>query len=399
MIDERQQVALEAADPHNVVRLILPRGDRSGPRAGYQRAARTLRSWLADGILSTDPVPCLYVYRMRYDGSAVAGLIGAVGLRQPETGVVLPHEDTWPGPVRQRRELIAATQANLEPIYLVSDGPAGAASRAVTATTSEPPIVGLRAEDGTTHEMWSIADPAILAEIAADLAPRRALIADGHHRYAAYLEYQAARRADGAGPGHWDYGLALLVDANAFGAQVQAFHRVVIGLTFDEALRRSAGAFDIAEITGGERSAMAMLADAGAVGPAFVVTDGSRWRLLTQPRADLLDRTLPARHTPTWQTLDAVILQHGLIEATWHLAVTEDTVRYVADLGAALALARHRDGLAVLMNPTPLEKVLAVASTGERMPQKSTLFAPKPRTGLVMRTYGGAGSGGRPADR
>jgi uncharacterized protein (DUF1015 family) len=50
-------------------------------------------------------------------------------------------------------------------------------------------------------------------------------------------------------------------------------------------------------------------------------------------------------------------------------------------------LAEQRGGVAVLLNPTPFDTVLAVAAAGERMPQKSTLFAPKPRTGLVLRTY------------
>jgi uncharacterized protein (DUF1015 family) len=41
----------------------------------------------------------------------------------------------------------------------------------------------------------------------------------------------------------------------------------------------------------------------------------------------------------------------------------------------------------VLLNPTPVGAVAAVAATGERMPRKSTLFTPKPRTGLVIRDY------------
>jgi len=33
--------------------------------------------------------------------------------------------------------------------------------------------------------------------------------------------------------------------------------------------------------------------------------------------------------------------------------------------------------------------VIAVADKGERMPRKSTLFTPKPRTGFVIRTFDG----------
>ena len=56
-------------------------------------------------------------------------------------------------------------------------------------------------EDGIRHRLWAVTDPAEQAAIAADLASHQALIADGHHRYAAYLQLQARKRTAGAGPG------------------------------------------------------------------------------------------------------------------------------------------------------------------------------------------------------
>ena len=50
------------------------------------------------------------------------GLIGAVRLAPPGARIVLPHEDVMPGPVRGRRQLMEATQANLEPIFLLYEG-------------------------------------------------------------------------------------------------------------------------------------------------------------------------------------------------------------------------------------------------------------------------------------
>ena len=49
-------------------------------------------------------------------------------------------------------------------------------------------------DDGITHRLWRLTDPAGTAAIAADLAGRTALIADGHHRYAAYRELRAVMR-------------------------------------------------------------------------------------------------------------------------------------------------------------------------------------------------------------
>ncbi|MBH0245540.1 DUF1015 family protein, partial [Streptomyces cavourensis] len=56
---------LESADPHNIVRLILPQADTAGER--HRQAARTLERWLAEGVIAPDPEPALYVYEQRND--------------------------------------------------------------------------------------------------------------------------------------------------------------------------------------------------------------------------------------------------------------------------------------------------------------------------------------------
>jgi uncharacterized protein (DUF1015 family) len=117
---------LIAADPHNVVRLILPRHAPGYAGNVYDDAARTLREWQAEQILRPDPEPSLYVYEQAVPGPPgqapeviQRGLIGALRLSPLEAGVVRPHEDVAPGPVAGRLQLMEATQANLEPIYLL----------------------------------------------------------------------------------------------------------------------------------------------------------------------------------------------------------------------------------------------------------------------------------------
>ena len=111
---------LRAADPHNVVRLILP-GEAAD---ASQAAAGLLRAWLSAGVLIRDRMPALYLYEQAGAGSSwlQRGIIGLVRLGSPESAGILPHEGVLPGLVADRRELMAATQANLEPIFLIYDG-------------------------------------------------------------------------------------------------------------------------------------------------------------------------------------------------------------------------------------------------------------------------------------
>ncbi|MFD8816230.1 DUF1015 family protein, partial [Streptomyces sp. NPDC059627] len=59
---------LQSADPHNIVRLILPQAGT--PSAQTEQAADTLHRWQAEGILATDPEPGLYVYE-QHDGNGL----------------------------------------------------------------------------------------------------------------------------------------------------------------------------------------------------------------------------------------------------------------------------------------------------------------------------------------
>ena len=129
VIDDPERKALLAADADNAVAIVLPRTDDGTDP--YLGAEDRLRSWVQSGLLQPDAEPALYVYEMRTaDGNATRGLIGALELRAYADAVILPHENTMAGPVADRLALMTATQANLEPIYLVYDG-GGAASELV----------------------------------------------------------------------------------------------------------------------------------------------------------------------------------------------------------------------------------------------------------------------------
>jgi uncharacterized protein (DUF1015 family) len=398
--DTAQQ--LRDADPHNVVRLILPRQDPGRPGEEYHDAARLLADWQRDGILVAGDEPALFVYEQRVPGVAGAagggqvlqrGLIGAMRLAPAEARIVLPHEDVMPGPVRGRRQLMEATQANLEPIFLLYEGGQDSVATQVAGqvTAAGAPVLSTDTGDGIRHTLWAVTDPATLAAITADLAPRQALIADGNHRYASYLEMQADRRAAGDGPGPWDYGLALLVDGDAFPPEIGAIHRVLPGLPPADAVERAKAGFSVRAIPGGTAelpAALGALAAAGQHGPAFLVAGQGQVHLLTDPDPVQLEAAMPAGRSAAWRQLSTAVLQEFLLAALWGIQDDEQSVRVVHhDAGRAIAQADAAGGTAVIGNPLRAADVYAVAAGGERLPRKSTSFAPKPRTGLVLRSF------------
>jgi uncharacterized protein (DUF1015 family) len=390
VIDADGVAALEAASDRNVVRLILPRDPvgESSDTDRYAAARATLDRWRAGGILRAEAQAALWVYEQAdpADGHVQRGLLGALALSPADDGIVLPHENTMAGPVSDRLALYTAVEADLEPIFLVYDG-GGAASAAVAGVEERTPTIDVRLPDGLRHRLWPITDPAQLAQIAADLHDRKALIADGHHRYATYLQRQAERHAAGEGAGPWDHGLTFLVDASAFGPQVHPIHRVIPGRRPAELAELARAGMQVHELPGGHGAVVEALEEAGAKGPAYALTDGIDAWLLTEPDHGQVRAALPAEHSDAWKALDVSVLHGFVVPALWGLADTVDTVGYEHDVDAAVAAARRTNGTAVLLNPTPVAAVAGVAASGERMPRKSTLFTPKPRTGLLIRDY------------
>ncbi|MFJ9718159.1 DUF1015 domain-containing protein [Streptomyces sp. NPDC101213] len=371
---------LQDADPHNIVRLILPQATTPGAR--NEQAADTLRRWLAEGVLTTDAVPALYVYEQRHaDGTLQRGLIGTLRVSEPSAGVVLPHEDVMPHVVADRAALMRATRANLEPLLLTYRGD-GTATETVERTAERSPLLSTTTEDGFSHRLWSITDPAEVARVQADLARHQALIADGHHRWATYLRL----RAEHPSPGPWDDGLVLLVDTARHPLRVRAIHRLLHGLPVADALAAVEGLFRVRRLETPLSRALGALADATAAGNAFLLAGDGAFHLLDRPDPALLARTVPADRPRAWRTLDATVLHAALLDHVWHVPEDDPArIAYIHDAAATVEKAERDAGTAVLLHPVREEVVRDLARQGVMMPRKSTSFGPKPASGLVLR--------------
>ncbi|MFI6336336.1 DUF1015 domain-containing protein [Streptomyces sp. NPDC050535] len=377
---------LESADPHNIVRLILPQDPT--PTARNQQAAETLHLWLSEGVLTTDTEPGLYVYEQRDGGMLQRGIIGALRLSEPSDGVVLPHEDVMPHVIADRAALMRATSANLEPLLLTYRGNGSRAGTAavIERTAKHPPLLSTTTEDGFSHRLWAVTDPADLTEIRTDLGHHQALIADGHHRWATYLRL----RAEHPSPSPWDYGLVLLVDTTRYPLRVRAIHRLLHRLPVADALAALTDTFRVRRLDVPLAEAMEALAASAAQGNAFLLAGDGAFHLVDRPSPALLARTIPGDHPQAWRTLDATVLHATLLEHVW--GIPEDSpehVAYIHDTEATVDKAERDGGTAVLMHPVREEVVRELARQGVTMPRKSTSFGPKPASGLVLRALAG----------
>ncbi len=111
--------------------------------------------------------------------------------------------------------------------------------------------------------------------------------------------------------------------------------------------------------------------------------------ILTLKDRTLIDRDGAVGHSRAYRRLDVSILQRLVLERA--LGITPEQIRQQERIAftksareALESVAKGEAQMALLLNPTKVREVKAVARAHEKMPQKSTYFYPKLLTGLVI---------------
>ncbi len=371
VIEPEERAALAARDPHNAIRLILP--------DSYASAAAALARWRADGVLVTDDSPGYSVYRMEFTGDdgnprQTTGVIGALGLDHPE-GDVLPHERTLPKAKSDRLELLRATRANFDPIWGLSATPGLTELLAPTGA----PLATAVDDDGFRHSLWRLDDTARITAVAEAVAATTLVLADGHHRYETARNYRVKRGAGAATDPGADAIMTLVVELAPDQLCVRAIHRLLTGVADIDLRAALARTFTVRPLGPNAPGGVAALEAAMHRDGGLGLVDRAGLALL-EPRSTLDERM---REQPVeLQAVDSARFDVGV-----RPAVTEASLAYRNDaIAVAASVATGHADAAVLLRPVTVETIRAAAAAGLRMPEKTTFFAPKPRTGMVFRS-------------
>lgn len=393
IISDQQREEYIKTNPHNIIRLELPKGDDK-----YNKAAEILKDWLEKGILIKEDKPAIYIYEEEFtaygERKTIKGIICRVKLEEFSKGIILPHEFTLSKAKEDRLSLMKATNCNFSQIYsLYMDGGKNTLGKIDSLSKSEPDIQ-LQDNDNVTHRMWIIKDEKAIADICSDFTDRKLYIADGHHRYETALNYRNYLREQGlAKEGDaCDYQMMMLVDMEHPGLVVFPTHRLVRNLDSFNAERVIDGCkeyFDVTEHSDINtiESTLMELYNQGKKAYAFYC-GGSSYKLLVLKDTNIIKKLLPNASTAT-QQLDVTILHTLILEKIFGIdaenMAKQINLTYTKIFDEAISSVQQGNSqCAFILNPTRVSEIREVASNGEKMPQKSTYFYPKMITGLVM---------------
>jgi uncharacterized protein (DUF1015 family) len=395
--------------PYNVVRLEIG-GERPADSAQYNRyirAADTLKAWLEEDILFLEDIPAVYISEHYFVHQGVErrrwGLTARVRLEDWGNHRIRPHESTLSDQILDRLNLLRSCNVNLSPISGMLRHEQGGLLSLLPKLTLNEPNLSVVDHYGVTHQMWIVTDEKSIAEISSLCTNQALYIIDGHHRYQTALTYQKEQQAihhHYTGNEAFNFVMMTLVDAEDPGLLMLPTHRLVRLIEtqylagMKEQLR---DLFHLEDLNSAASSVaetldfwLGILKERGKEGITIGLygLDPQRLCLLAPREKEVLQGMMPVMHSHPWIDLDVSLL-HGVILPRILGIDTPEKERggleYTRDgLEAIYRVDSGEYQLAFLLNPIPVSSILAVADAGDRLPQKSTYFYPKPPTGLVM---------------
>lgn len=313
-------------------------------------------------VLVVDEEPAFYVYEQTWAGGSRLGFFAAVEVSPYAEGNVIRHEKTFDEKVKGRLAVTKETGYTLEPIFLLTKSAIGPALQKVRE--SGKPLYEFSSDfrelndlHGLHTRVWRVPETSPEGEaLRAAVAQNPLYIADGHHRYHAALL------------GGQTHAMAYIVED----ARILAYNRVINGKVKFADIKDKLDLVPVDEFATPEHHAFCLYSKEGAFTlkakdvPADVV--------------GRLDCSILEREVYPHLGVDhSMILkkEHFDYYPEWDLA----TMKQLVDEGEY--------DLAVALHPVSIDELIAVADAGMSnpeivMPEKSTFFAPKILSGIVL---------------
>ncbi len=387
IISADERAALIEKNQYNLVRLELPEGEDK-----YREAGKTLNTWLNDGIVARDEKEGIYVYREEFNVEGIdyclTGIVCKVKLCDFSEKIVLPHEETLTKAKKDRFNLMSETGCNFSSIYSLYNDESGVIAQQIAKKTQQEPIHRFTDDEGVTHSLWKCECECCINKIVNALADKQLFIADGHHRYETALNFRNHCKENGlvVEGVDVDHVMMTLVDMDDKGLVVFPTHRLIVDKEVDrnEIAAKCADDFNTSVLP------LANLKDAlkkGEDGKTFALYNGGDDFLLLEFKPEkqrIIDNRSEAYSDLDVSVLHSFILENALGIDKENMA-NQINLRYTRSMEEAISSVKNgKANAAFLINATKVSQIKAVALAGDKMPQKSTYFYPKLKTGLVM---------------
>ncbi|WP_319559414.1 DUF1015 family protein [Marispirochaeta sp.] len=344
--------------------------------AVYEKAAENFKRLKESGSLVEEEDPSLYIYRLEMDGREQLGIAGCCLVDEYDDNTIKKHEFTRKAKEDDRVRHMLTLRAHAGPVLLTYRRTESLALQ-LRKESSGTPLFDFTAADGVRHTLWRCEHPERIQDAFLDVPAL--YIADGHHRAAGASRVKAEIIKQGAASsGAEEFNSFLTVIFPSDQLSIFAYNKYVRdlgGKTPRELIEALEPDFYVSRADGGNPEAKGII---------HMYLEGSWYRLnIKDPRFDPADPV---------SALDLSHFEKRLLEPILGIEDQRSSQRidFEGGIGSPEKLAERVDregGAAFTFYPVSVEELMQVSDAGMVMPPKSTWFAPKLRSGLLIHEF------------
>ena len=376
-------------NPLNSIHLSVPQGEK-----GHLSAQKLLAQWKSQGVLVQDDLPSIYVYYQyfRLPGEnqerCRKGFIAQIKASDWEEKIILRHENTIVSAVNDRVDLLRATEIQASPTHGLYEDPTQELEPWMDRAM-EQPLYELEDYQGGREALAQITDPSIIRLFLKTLAPKKVILADGHHRLEAAIAYRK-EQSEVVISSSWrasDYHLMYFTNVVGNHLEILPTHRLYYGEGLEKEaffkiieawfeIRPMGDAVELSNYSFQRKHSFGLLWEDAAYVIKF--------------RPEKMDQVAIALPEVLRQ-LDLVLLHDVVFDKLLGLSPVEQrtTPLLAFERNFSRCVQEVQSGnakFAIITREIQLSQVIEVCNSGQLMPQKSTYFYPKALGGMLFTT-------------
>ncbi|RKX96542.1 MAG: DUF1015 domain-containing protein [Spirochaetes bacterium] len=381
VVNREEAKKLAEGNPISFLHVIRPEIDLPADidpydDAVYNKARENFLKLVNENILIGDNEKAIYLYRLTMGDHSQIGIAACYSVDEYDRGIIKRHELTRKDKEDDRLKHMLTLSAHTGPVLLAFKSNKEI-NNLLNKSIKNAPLYDFTAEDNVRHTLWRITDDDPFVEVFNGLPAL--YIADGHHRAAgaSRVKKEMIKRLRKInGDEEFNYFLAVAFPDNQL--KIYPYNRYIKelnGISTEDFLEKVRGIFKVV--------------DNGMVEPdrkgIISMYLNGKWYELHIPE-NYYDHNDPVK------SLDLSVFQEKVLEPILGIVDQKKDTRidFVGgpnSSGRLKVLVDNEGGVAFAFYPVSINELMAIADAGKIMPPKSTWFAPKLRSGLLVHRF------------
>lgn len=381
IISNEQKAELKSKNKFNAVNLEAP--------DSYDEAKKNLDEWINNKILTFDESPSIYIYEISYkvnnETYRLKGIIGVLKLPEKEEDYIIIHKNAVDDHKINRMQLLNKTNCQFSPIFAIYKDNENEIKNLMRAAIKSNYLAKSK-QNNIIHKMWKISDPDIINNFEKLFNNKTYYIADGHNRLEAACSYRDnLREEQNVSDDHpANFIMTFFAEQNDPALTMLPTHRIVSNINMfdsDNMFEQASQYFDIIECKTFKSTRNTMFGLRRKNKNAFgIYTDGC-YSVLVLKDNDIMKEI--SNKSDEYNNLDVTVLHKLFFEKI--LNIDPEQITYNQSANKACQCVDNGDAcFAVFLSATRINEAIDISKNKENMPSNSTLFFPKPVSGLMF---------------